>query len=513
MNQIKIIAMYLPQFHQIPENDEWWGEGFTDWDAVKAGVSLFDGHIQPKRPLNGNYYNLLEKSTMQQQSRLMRKYRVDGLCFYHYYFKNGRKILEKPAENLLEWKDINMPYCFCWANESWARTWSNIRNKNSWTETIEKRKYEDSDGSDVLLEQKYGREEEWKGHFDYLLSFFKDERYIKIEGKPVFLIYKPNEIYCLCQMLDYWRKLASLYDIPGMFFIGVNIYVPIKGLDAILFNAPSAYINYGKNNIDPCNINGVKVYPYDDMWKNILSSEPVNGCKTFFGGLANVDGTPRHGKNGFVMKDFSIEKFYTYFYELIKKNILAGNEFVFFNAWNEWGEGAYLEPDEEYGFQYLEAVCNAKDRAEKEVLEEYENTEKYNQNKMIEVTKILNRQNKYELIANCLDSWLSLKEKGKNPVSYLKQFQCNVVAIYGMGMLGRHLLYELEQTEIKVAYIIDRQLDLNYAQIKVKNIDDILEMVDAVIVTALVDFDDIYETLKEKLCCPIFSIAELVNEI
>ncbi|MBD5550029.1 MAG: hypothetical protein HDQ96_02460 [Lachnospiraceae bacterium] len=513
MDKIKILAMYLPQFHRVKENDEWWGEGFTDWVASKTAVPLFEGHAQPKTPLHENYYNLLEKSTMQQQSKLMQEYKVDGMCFYHYYFKDGRKILEKPAENLLNWKDIDMPYCFCWANESWARTWSNIRNKNSWMAKFEKRDSSRANEKDILLEQKYGREDDWREHFEYLLPFFRDERYIKIDGAPVFLIYKPDEIYCLYQMLDYWRKLADEYNFPGMYFIGVNIAAPRKGLDAIMFNAPTMYVNYGRKKIVPDDMKGVKVYSYDDVWHNILTAESVKGCKTFFGGLANVDGTPRHGKNGFVLGGFSIEKFQNYFYQLVKKNILADNEFVFINAWNEWGEGAYLEPDEEYGYQYLEAVRDARDKVEREVQNGDIDIEKCGKSENEDAAEMLNVKNKHMLIANCLDSWMSLKEKGINPANYLKRFHYNVIAIYGVGILGKHLLYELEQAEIKIAYIIDRRADLHYPQAEVRNVNDELDIVDAVVVTALADFDDIYETLKEKLGCPIFSITELISEV
>ena len=512
MDRVKILAMYLPQFHQIQENDEWWGQGFTDWMAVKEGVPLFEGHVQPKRPLNGNYYNLLEKTTMQEQSRLMKEYGVDGLCFYHYYFKNGRKILEKPAENLLKWKDLDMPYCFCWANESWARTWSNIRNKNSWIEKLEKRENPITNENDILLEQKYGGKETWKDHFEYLLPFFMDERYIKIDERPVFLIYKPDEIYCLYQMLDYWNQLANEYSIPGLFFIGVNTHMPKKGLDAILFNAPSIYVDHGQSEITPDNINGVKVYSYDDVWSNIIEAEAVKGCQTFFGGLANCDGTPRHGKDGFVMKDFSIEKFRLYFYQLIKKNILAGNEFVFINAWNEWGEGAYLEPDEEYGFQYLEAVRDAKNEIEREIQSEkikIDNLKKDDEN----AEKYPDIVNKYELIAGCLDSWMTLKERGVNLADYLKQFSYKVIAVYGAGILGRHLLFDLRQTDIEIAYIIDRQEYVYYPEVKVKNINDELDKVDAVVVTAVADFDEIYQILKGKLDCPVLSIAELIGEL
>lgn len=510
MDKIKVMAMYLPQFYRVKENDEWWGEGFTDWLAAKSAIPLFEGHVQPKTPLDQNYYDLLEKSTMRQQSRLMREYKVDGLCFYHYYFKEGRKILEKPAENLLNWRDIDMPYCFCWANESWARTWSNIRNKNSW---FAKREKAGGDGRDVLLEQKYGREKDWREHFEYLLPFFRDERYIKIEGAPVFLIYKPDEIYCLCQMLDYWRKLAGECGISGMYFVGVNIVSPKKGLDAILFNAPTMYVKHGRKNIVPDNRNGVKVYPYDDVWHNILAAEPVEGCKTYFGGLANCDGTPRHGKNGFVLGDFSIDKFREYFFRLIKKNITAGNEFVFINAWNEWGEGAYLEPDEEYGFGYLEAVRDAKDRAEKEISDGETDAGRYRATRTAIDIKSSKATNKFELIADCLDGWMSLKERGINPADYLKKFQCNKIAVYGMGVLGRHLLYDLERAEIKVAYIVDQSAELNCPKAEVRKISDDLDPVDAVVVTAVADFDSIYEIVRDKLDCPVFSIAELIHEV
>ena len=124
MDKIKTIAMYLPQFHETPENNKWWGEGFTEWTAVTKAEKLFEGHNQPREPLSNNYYNLLDRKAMEQQAGLAKQYGLDGFCFYHYYFKNGKKVLERPAENLLKWKELDMPFCFCWANEGWARTWS-----------------------------------------------------------------------------------------------------------------------------------------------------------------------------------------------------------------------------------------------------------------------------------------------------------------------------------------------------------------------------------------------------
>ena len=149
---MKIIAYYLPQFHQIPENDEWWGEGYTEWVTVRKAKPLFEGHLQPKIPLNNNYYNLLNIDTMRWQTQIARKYGIYGFCFYHYWF-NGKKLLEKPVENFLDAKDINFHYCLSWDNCHWTNQWV-------------------SDKRTVLVEQKYGKESTWKAHFEYLLSFF-----------------------------------------------------------------------------------------------------------------------------------------------------------------------------------------------------------------------------------------------------------------------------------------------------------------------------------------------------
>ena len=168
---MKVLAMYLPQFHRVKENDQWWGTGFTEWSAAKGAKKLYDGHYQPRIPQNQYYYNLLDKSVMQWQAELMRKYSVDGVCIYHYWFKDNRRILEKPAENLLKWKEVEMPFCFYWANVTWARTWSKLQNKTPWTNAYEPKDSNEVNG--ILLEQKYGGEEHWREHFEYLLPFFQ----------------------------------------------------------------------------------------------------------------------------------------------------------------------------------------------------------------------------------------------------------------------------------------------------------------------------------------------------
>lgn len=218
MKTPKIFALYLPQFHRVKENDEWWGEGFTEWSTVKAAKPLYPGHEQPRQPLE--YYDLTVKETMCKQAEYMHRYGVDGMCFYHYYFENGKKILEKPAENLLKWTDIDMPFCFYWANESWVRSWSNVSG-NSWSELFEPEK--DQKGRSVLLRQNYGGKSEWEEHFNYLLPFFRDSRYIKKDGHPILIIYAADEIEQLKEMKDYWNELMEKENLPSIFFIGRGI--------------------------------------------------------------------------------------------------------------------------------------------------------------------------------------------------------------------------------------------------------------------------------------------------
>ncbi|HFR3551845.1 TPA: glycoside hydrolase family 99-like domain-containing protein, partial [Streptococcus suis] len=196
---MKTIAFYLPQFHSIPENDEWWGKGFTEWTNMKAAKPLFEGHNQPRIPLNNNYYNLLDEKTMEWQVELAKKHGLYGFCFYHYWF-NGHMLLEKPMEIMRQSEKINFPYTICWANEPWTNAWK-------------------SDGNEkTLIAQHYGREKEWKQHFEYLLQFFKDKNYIVENNKPLLLIYRPEIIECLNEMLDYWNKLAIEAGFSGIDF-------------------------------------------------------------------------------------------------------------------------------------------------------------------------------------------------------------------------------------------------------------------------------------------------------
>ncbi len=508
---MKVIAMYLPQFHEIQENNKWWGEGFTEWTAVKRAEKLFEGHMQPHIPYKHFYYNLLDKEVMKQQEEWMKTYTIDGLCFYHYYFKGGRKILEKPAENLLKWQDIDMPFCFCWANPGWARTWSNIKNQNHWSGKFEEM-ISDKGADGILIEQKYGREEEWKQHFNYLLPFFMDKRYIKKNGAPLFLIYEPEDIPNLYQMINQWRVLAKGHGIPDIYFIGMNMRQKRKGLDALLLNAPTMFFSsvFHKRSISIQKKNGVTVYPYHELWENIIMSEEVEGCKTYFGGFINYDDTPRHGKKGVAVEGASAEKFKYYIKQLIEKNLQIGNEYLFLNAWNEWGEGMYLEPDEVNGFAYLEVIQEIK----KENRNYKTNIQKITGSDKTEREKNLGRAlQKYKHFTDCFDQWMLLLERNIHLSDYLKRYGYYVVAIYGVGVLGKHLLKQLEEDMIEIKYVVDQRNNLNLCGVEVRRLEDNLPKVDAILVTVVDGFEEIYDSLINKVEYPIVSLMEIIKEM
>lgn len=504
--------MYLPQFHEIPENNEWWGEGYTEWTAVRNAKALFEGHNQPRKPINGDYYDLLKKETMIRQAELAKEYELDGFCFYHYYFKEGRKILEKPAEKLLEWKDIIMPFCFCWANESWARTWSNIPSKNVWADSFEN-SFRGKNGNGVLLEQKYEREEAWKQHFDYLLPFFQDKRYIKFLDMPVFLIYKPAEVLCLAEMSAYWQVLAKERGLKGIYIIGMNTMEGQQGVDAILINGPTMYwsnkIRSGK--VESDYVNGIRNYSYEEIWKNAVKSERVSGYKTYFGAFTDYDDTPRRGIKGTFLKNGSLDLYEKYLYEIMKKNRQAGNEFQFINAFNEWGEGMYMEPDERNGYSYLKITQNVKKRIEEEDVELME----YAGNEMLEANIIeKSKTEKYKIYMDLLDKWMVLREKNIHVKQYLDKYGYKQIVIYGYGMLGKHLLTELLADGVEIVCVIDRKINVIYEEIEACNIEDNLKNIDAIIVTPVCEFDGIWrEIKKQNVEVSVMSLQEIIEDM
>ena len=349
----RILAMYLPQFYRTAENDLFWGEGFTDWVSVREAVPLFPGHLQPRLPAGERTYDPTDPAELQRQAALAADYGIDGFCFYHYYFGDGREVLGRPLEVLLSHPEIEMPFCLCWANDPWVRSWTAREDGNPWADRYEPSGAAEGDG--VLIPQHYGNEAVWERHFRSLLPAFRDSRYVKKDGRPVFVFYKTEQIGCLSRMVRRWRELASAEGLPGLYLIGANMTLENDALDASLIHAPSQILPYGS----AVTKEGVRVFSERDVWERILCAGPVGSMKTYYGGFAGYDDTPRRGRSGMLVEKECPEgsaSFRRNMAALIRKNRTAGNEFVFLNAWNEWGEGNCLEPDAASGPAYLEAV-------------------------------------------------------------------------------------------------------------------------------------------------------------
>lgn len=365
MTKNKIIAYYLPQFHQIPENDYWWGEGFTEWVNVKKAKPLFEGHYQPRVPLNNNYYDLSKGDTLKWQARIAKEYGIYGFCFYHYWFYE-KPLLETPLLNFLNDKTLDINFCFCWANESWTNAWS-------------------SSNRTVIMEQKYGDSKEWKRHFDFLLPFFQDQRYIKEDNKPLLVIYRPYLCKDMISMLQYWKRLAIENGFDGLKVASQRFEEPEKERD--IFDYLDYHIEY-QPDYDKCHLYGKDtilsklkrdtkrflldkfnidlhlyknnrrplIFSYDEMWENIIHSKPTSE-KAIAGAFVDWDNTPRHGNRGSCFKGVTPEKFGKYLSEQMKHVADDyNNDYLFLFAWNEWGEGGYLEPDQKNQFAYLEEI-------------------------------------------------------------------------------------------------------------------------------------------------------------
>ena len=211
MENTKIFAMYLPQYHETEVNDKFWGKGFTDWVSVKSSIPQFRGHEQPRKPLNDNYYDLSKYENIKWQADLAKEYSIDGFGIYHYWFNSEEKTLTKPAEIILGNSDIDIPFFFAWDNASWKRTWSKIQG-NDWApnEDVNKNQH----GPEILIQYRIGTKSDWKKHFDYLLPFFKDPRYVRHDNKVLFLIY--NYSQNIQKMVYYWDELAKENGFSGM---------------------------------------------------------------------------------------------------------------------------------------------------------------------------------------------------------------------------------------------------------------------------------------------------------
>lgn len=501
-----ILAVYLPQFHETEDNNQWWGKGFTDWESVRNAEAYFPGHKAPWIPYGANYYNLNSYETMQWQAELAKKYGIDGFCFYHYYFKDGKKELETPAENLLRWPDIDMPFCFNWASESWIRSWSRLTG-NVWSEKYEIcSSYGEKNG--VLVLQDYGKEDAWKAHFHYLLPFFKDRRYIKIDNKPVFIFYRPNEIKPLEPMIQLWREMAQESGLDGLYLIGVNVNVSCSQLDASMIYEPRNAINRLNGNNRAKMAGQVRCFDYKEIWDEVLGVSSYAGCKTYFMGVTGYDDTPRRGRCGECMVNNTPEIFEEGIKNLLVKSVQQRNELVFINAWNEWGEGMYLEPDETNGFKYLEAVKNAKKEIKRTIrgIGTAVTSNKEND----EIKRLLYENKKYVAFIEMLDKWLSLERDRKLSFSkYFEQMSINTVAIYGMARMGKQLYAQLNSEKIKVCFGIDRYVG-QHGSMKIIRPEEDYPDVGAIIITTY-DLDEIVKLISSKSAAVIITLGEILE--
>lgn len=352
MEKPKILALYLPAFHQIPINDKVWGVGFTEWENVKKGKPIYKGHEQPEIPLNG-YYDLLNKSTIENQFKIASNYGIFGFVFYHYWF-NGEKVFEKPAEVLLQNINIKGNFCFTWANETWSKTWSGKEKE-------------------IILKQDYGNQNDWLLHIKYLTNFFKDSRYIKVKGKPVFFIYNWSAIPKYKEMIEYWDEYLKKQGFEGIYivdFISPKTKGDASGVSNAAIEFEPLYTSFYSHNLYVFLkrsfkriIKKTEYLDYDFLWNRIINRKKTYKTPLFKSCFVAWDNSPRKGRRSLIIKNSNPDKFSNYLLMLIHKH--RGNtldDFVIINAWNEWGEGAMLEPTKRFQYGYLEAIKNVIDK-------------------------------------------------------------------------------------------------------------------------------------------------------
>lgn len=354
-NQIRAIAFYLPQFHPVTENNEWWGKGFTEWTNVTKAKSLFPGHYQPHLPADLGFYDLRLPEVREHQAELAKQYGIHGFCYYHYWF-NGRRILERPFNEVLASGKPDFPFCLCWANENWTRTW---------------------DGGDhqILMAQKYSDEDDLK-HIQSLIPAFKDERYIRIENKPLFLVYRTELLPNPAKTAEIWRNEALKQGIGDIYLARVegfnnDINPQDIGFDAAvefapdrnntgpsLFNSPICK-QLKKSGIFPKGITENYIYDYDTIASTMLRKPDVDYVR-FPCVTPAWDNSARRQKKAMIIVNSTPDKYEEWLAEIINKSSKkTSSPLVFINAWNEWAEGNHIEPDQKWGHAYLNATLNA----------------------------------------------------------------------------------------------------------------------------------------------------------
>lgn len=343
----RVIAFYLPQFHPIPENDRWWGKGFTEWTNVKKAVPLFKNHYQPRIPGELGYYDLRNEKTRAAQAKLAHEHGIEGFCYWHYWFGNGKRLLERPFKEVLELGEPDFPFCLAWANESWQGFDFGARGRN------------------LLLEQIYPDKQDIIDHFYTVLPAFKDKRYIQVDGKPLFYIYKPSQIPNPQEFIATWQKLAVENNLEGIYFICQSLNENLikeymsSGFNGIntnrfgnLFTRQKITTRLKRSILDLPNI-----FDYKTAFRK-LEGEIDSRSNIFPTIMPNWDHTPRTGNKGSLFQDSTPELFKIHVKSVLNRIEDKNNEYkiIFLKSWNEWAEGNYMEPDKRFGRGYLEAL-------------------------------------------------------------------------------------------------------------------------------------------------------------
>lgn len=348
---VNLIAFYLPQFHCIPENDEWWGSGFTEWTNVRSATPLYHNHYQPHIPDELGYYNLLNIEIQKKQAAMARQYGISGFCFYFYWF-NGHRLLEQPTLNYLEHTEIDFPFCLCWANENWTRRW-------------------DGREKDILIEQNYDQEDD-TAFVRYISKYLIDPRYIRVNGKPLLIIYRPNLIPKIKEIVAKWRNWCVENGVGDLYLCYTQSFESTNpeyyGMDAA--------IEFPPNNTKPPKITR-KFKPFSNAFRghiydwSIYLKKSTNYATSSYKLLRSMcpswDNTARRKLNSTSFVKSSPLGYQQWLLnaslDTIKCSKNPSERIIFINAWNEWAEGAHLEPDAKYGFAWLEATKIALQKA------------------------------------------------------------------------------------------------------------------------------------------------------
>ena len=351
MKRARVIAFYLPQFHPIAENDQWWEPGFTEWTNVTKARPIFPGHDQPRLPSELGFYDLRLAESRAAQAALARQYGIEAFCYWHYWF-GGKRLLERPFDEVLASGEPDFPFCLAWANQTWTGIWHG-RDK------------------DVLVEQTYPGPENERQHFELLLPAFNDRRYVRVDGKPLFVIYRPEDLPEPRRITAHFRALAVEHGLPGLHLVGIgheNWDPAEHGFDASILCEPGATLLRVQPTRKPSllarlgkrRLGWPDVYLPDEFAERGLPLAPLpfanHPCV-----VPNWDNTPRSGARGFVYHAATPQTFAPLMRRAVDSVQArpAEQRLVFVKSWNEWAEGNHLEPDRRFGRGWLEAVRDA----------------------------------------------------------------------------------------------------------------------------------------------------------